>query len=406
MRETRITMTPLWPTRAQELLLRSAVVPGPAAIEAWDTWKQDHDLIETELDHGSFRLLALVYKNLLAQGAAEPRMPRLKGIYRYWWCSNQHLFYRAAGVIRGLEREGIPTLVLKGAAASVAYYQDTGVRPMGDIDLLVPLGQAPAALAHLGRQGWRPTRPRVEDLIRYQHSVQMVHETGEMLDLHWHVLAECVQPSADEGFWQRAVPIRIQDVSSRALGPTDALLHAIVHGMRWNAEPTIRWVADSMAILHAPDVRVDWTALEQEARRQRLLLRLRLGLGYLKHRMGAPIPEAAFQRLRAIRPAVLEHLESRVLALDADRTQTMRPEHALLFAVQYLRFMSGKSLVRSLAETPEYVRYRLRGRQRPAPESMRRIKRGIQRLFVPSAATADTPHATPARATVVREAAQ
>jgi hypothetical protein len=294
-------------------------------------------------------------------------------------------------VIRGLEQEGITTLALKGAAASVAYYQDTGVRPMGDIDLLVPLPQAARTVAHLGRQGWRPTRPRVDDLVRYQHSVQMVHETGETLDLHWHVLAECVHPAADEGFWKRAVPIRIQNVSTRALGPTDALLHAIVHGMRWNAEPTIRWVADSMAILHAADTRVDWSVLEAEARRQRVLLRLSLGLDYLKGRMDAPIPADAIERLGALRPGALERMESRVLALDADKTEAMRPEHAMLFAVQYLRFMSGKTALRMLAETPEYLSYRMRGRQRPAPEALRRIKRGVQQVFAPHAVVPHVP---------------
>jgi hypothetical protein len=372
---------PLWPTPAQALLLRAAVVPGPGALAAWDAWKADHDLIETELDHGSFRLLALVYKNLLAQGADEPLMPRLKGIYRYWWCSNQRLFYRAAAVIRGLEKAGIPTVVLKGAAASIAYYQDLGVRPMGDIDLLVPLDRAAEAVAHLGRHGWRPARPRVADLIRYQHSVQMVHETGEALDLHWHVLAECVHPSSDDGFWKRAVPIRILDAPTLALGPTDSLLHAIVHGMRWNAEPTVRWVADAMAILHSSQDAIDWKVLEAEARRQRVLLRLTRGLEYLSRNMGARIPDLVLERLRTRRPAVLESMESRVLALDADGAQSLRPGHALLVAVQYLRFMAGKDLLRALAETPDYVRYRVRGRRRPLPEGVLRIRRGIRRLF-------------------------
>jgi putative nucleotidyltransferase-like protein len=370
---------PLWPTPGQELLLRAAVVPGPGAIAAWDAWKADHDLIESELDHGSFRLMALVYRNLLAQGADEPLMPRLKGIYRYWWCSNQRLFYRAAGVIRGLGQAGIPTLVLKGAAVSVAHYQDCGVRPMGDVDLLVPFDRAAEAVACLERRGWRPARPRVADLIRYQHSVQMVHESGETLDLHWHVLAECVGRHADQGFWRRAVPIRILDAPTLALGPGDALLHTIVHGMRWNAEPTIRWVADAMAILHASGRDINWGGLVREAARQRVVLRLRIGLEYLRRAMGAPIPGHALERLRAQRPALLERMEARVLTLDAEARGALRPGHALLIAVQYLRFMSGKRWLEALGETPPYARYRLRGRRRPAPALLRRVRRLFQR---------------------------
>lgn len=365
----------LWPTPGQELLLRAAVIPGPGAIEAWDRWKVDHDLIETELDHGSFRLLALVYKNLLAQGADEPLMPRLKGIYRYWWCSNQKLFYRAAGVIHGLEQAGIATLALKGSAASVAYYRDTGVRPMADIDLLVPYERAAAAVQALGRIGWKPARPRVPDLIRYQHSVRMVHETGEALDLHWHVLAECVHRDADRGFWQRAVPIRILDASSRALGPADSLLHAVVHGMRWNAEPTVRWVADAMTILHASPGAIDWEVLEREARAQRVVLRLHMGLDYLRRRMDAPIPAHVLARLASAPPAGIERMEYRVLAIGADGSERIRPDHLLLLAVQYLRFMSGKTLGQRLAETPAYWRYRLRGRPGPFFDAVRGVRK-------------------------------
>lgn len=369
----------LWPTPGQELLLRAAVIPGRGALEAWQTWKAEHDLIETELDHGSFRLLALVYKNILAQGADEPLMPRLKGIYRYWWCSNQRLFYRAAEVIQGLERAGIPTLVLKGAAASAAYYRDSGVRPMADIDLLVPYRDAAAAVAALGRLGWKPARPRVTDLIRYQHSVRMLHVTGEALDLHWHVLAECVHPDADQGFWARAVPVRVLGASSLALGPTDSLLHAVVHGMRWNAEPTIRWVADAMAILNACGDAIDWTILEREACRQRVVLRLRTGLDYLRRRMDAPIPARALAALDAAVPAGVERMEYRVLALGADGGRRLKPGHVLLVTVQYLRFMAGKTLVQRLGETPAYLRYRLRGRQGALFDLARWVKGGFRR---------------------------
>jgi hypothetical protein len=371
----------LWPTPGQELLLRAAAIPGPAALAAWDRWKVDHDLIESELDHGSFRLLALVYKNLLARGADEPLMPRLKGIYRYWWCSNQRLFYRAAGVIHGLDEARIPSLALKGAAASVAHYHDTGVRPMGDIDLLVPYDRAAAAVAQLGRIGWMPARPRVPDLIRYQHSVRMIHETGEALDLHWHVLAECVHRDADRGFWERAVPVRILDSDTLALGPADALLHTVVHGMRWNEEPTIRWVADAMAILHDAGRAIDWETLEREARAQRLVLRLRLGLDYLKRRMDAPIPDRVLERLQSAAPTGIERMEFRVLALGADGDGPITPRHALLVTVQYLRFLSGRTLRQKLAETPAYLRYRLRGRQGWFFDAVRAVRRGFRRLL-------------------------
>ena len=372
----------LWPTPSQKLLLRAALLDGPDALEAWSEWKAGHDLIETDLDHGSFRLLPLVYKNLLARRAEEPLMPRLKGIYRYWWCSNQRLIYRAAGVIRSLGDAGIETLVLKGAATATLFYRDAGVRPMGDIDLLVPVARASSAVAYLGFLGWRPTRARVGDLIRYQHSVRMVNDTGEALDLHWHVLAECVQPDSDAGFWQRSVPLPVLDARSRALAPTDALLHTVVHGVRWNEEPTVRWIPDAMAILRAADGSIDWGVLREEARKRRMLLRLVRGLSYLRRTLGAPVPYEVLDRLRRTPSAGIERVEYRVLALGSDRKERLQWGHVLLVMVQYLRFVSGKSLLRKLAETPAYLRYRLRGRPGPVLDAVRGVRRGIRRLFV------------------------
>ena len=371
----------LWPTPGQEQLLRAALLDGPEALSAWDEWKRGHDLIESDLDHGSFRLLPLVYKNLLAQGADEPLMPRLKGIYRYWWCSNHRLVYRAAGVIRGLHEAEVPTVALKGLAVSSVFYRDIGARPMADIDVLVPYSRASAAVACLQRLGWKPARPRVQDLIRYQHSVTMVSATGETLDLHWHALAECVQEDVDVGFWQRATPVRILGARTLALSPSDALMHAVVHGMRWNEEPTMRWIADAMAILRSSKGAIDWRGLLAEAGERRVLLRLIMGLSYLRRTLGAPIPDTALELLRSRPHSGLERLEYRILAIGSDGTRGVRLHHLPLVLVQYLRFASGMSPRRLLAETPAYLRYRLKGRKGPIFDAVRAIRRLGRRMF-------------------------
>jgi len=372
----------LWPTPDQELLLRAALSRGAATPEAWTAWKSGHDLVETKLDHGSFRLLPLVYRNLVAHRAADEHLPRLKGIYRYWWCSNQRLLYQAAAIIRSLDQAGVPSLVLKGAATAILHYRDMGVRPMGDIDLLVPVDQAAAAVAHLEQLGWRPARPRVADLIRYQHSVTMVRDKGEALDVHWHVFRECIQGDASAGFWRRSVPLEVLNTRCRALGPADALLHTVVHGMRWNEEPTLRWIPDAMAILRSAPEALDWEAVGEEARERRLLLRMVRGLDYLRRTFDAPIPDTVLERIRNSPPSKLERLEYRFLTLGSDGDRRLRFGHVPLLIVTYLRLMSRQSLARKLAELPAFLRYRLKNRSEPAIVVMRRLKREIRRALV------------------------
>ena len=371
----------LWPTPEQELLLRAALGRGSEAVDSWNAWKAAHDLVETDLDHGSFRLLSLVYKNLIAHRIHDPEMPRLKGIYRYWWCSNQRLLYHAAEIIRSLEQAGVSTMVLKGAATSTLYYRDMGVRPMGDIDLLVPVDQAGAAVDHLQSLGWRPARPRVADLIRYQHSVTMVKER-EAVDVHWHVFRECIQGDTSAGFWSRSVPLEVLDTTTRALGPADALFHTVVHGMRWNEEPTMRWIADAMVIMRSNPEAIDWEALRQEAHERRLLLRLMRGLDYLRLKFDAPIPDRVLARMRATRVSKVERLEYRFLTLGSDGNKSLRLAHGPLLMVTYLRLMARQGLWRKLMELPAFVRYRLRNRKDPAIVAVRRLKRVVRRALV------------------------
>lgn len=373
-----------WPSASQELLLRAAVMRGPAAIAAWAQWKSRHDLVESQLDAGSFRLLPLVYKNLVEHGSDDPDLPRLKGMYRYWWCFNQVQLFRASHLIRELHSAGINTLVLKGAGLAITYYRDTGVRPMADVDVLVPLNEARRALDHLGALGWQPVTPHIDEELRYRHSTPMVHRTSEEFDFHWHALREGLSAESDTGFWKRAVPLRLVDIETRTLGPADALLHAIVHGLRWNAEPAIRWVPDAMAVLRSAGEHIDWERLVSDARRHRLVVRLAKGIEYLHRTFDAPIPASALESLRRARHSPTEWLEYRYFALGAAQRHGLLLGYAPFVWIEYLRVAAGKSIMRAAMELPGFLRYRLRGRVEPPIMAARRVARAARWIASPA----------------------
>ena len=73
-----------------------------------------------------------------------------------------------------------------------------------------------------------------------------LHDAGERrLDLHRYALE---QLASDEPFWSAAVEIDVMGVRTRALAPTDQLLHVVAHGGRWNPVPPVRWIADAELI--------------------------------------------------------------------------------------------------------------------------------------------------------------
>ena len=296
-----------WPAPTQEHLLRAALLRGPAAVRAWETWSAQTAL--EALDTGSFRLLPLLYENLHAEGVAAPSMDKLKGIYRYHWSKNQVLFHQVAGVLDRLHAAGLQTLVLKGAALATLYYPNPGLRPMGDFDVLVPLHQAAAAAEVLAGAGWAPLLERpLRAFTPAYFSIRPGHgfrnAARQECDLHWHVFFQACWPEADAPFWQAARPLAFRGRATLALNPADQLLHLCTHCTLWNPVPSIRWVADAVWLLRA--VSVEWDRLVAQARTLGLSLHALETLAYLRGQFEAPVPEAVLAQLRAAPVSNLE----------------------------------------------------------------------------------------------------
>ena len=349
-------------TREQELLLQAALLEGEDAISAWQQWKSIVDL-EGHHDNGSYRLLPLLYKNLQRYGVEDPFMQRLKGVYRLEWSKNQRLFYEMNKVLQYLHDAGIQTMILKGVALIVLHYKNYAVRPMADIDILVPTSQALSTINLLNKAGWIQTTNLIDEHLCYRHSMQFKDQSGKELDLHWHLLYESCQEDSDTLFWDGAVPVRINDVSTYALNPTDTLFHVIIHGIRWNLEPPIRWIADAMSIINSTESEIDWPRLIIQAKKSRLVIPVKEALNYLREKFQAPIPNSIIDSMNQLPVSRTESLEYRII--------TRNPEtisNTLLgtligdfprYLVEYLRWTNGTGYLRKIIGFSQYLQYRM-----------------------------------------------
>ena len=307
-----------WPTAQEELLLQAALYEDERALPAWRAWEADVDW-EGHIEDASYRLLPLVYDNLLRGGFDQPIMQRLKGIYRLAWYRNQTGLARLGGLLRALREAGIATMVPKGSALVVTHYESYGLRPMSDGGIVVKEHDAAAAIDLLTSHGWTfepsPVGVALNSLLAARHAVALKDAKGNEIDLHWHVLQENCHPGADQSFWEGSVEIEIAGERTRALNATDQLLHVCVHGARWNELPSIRWVADAIMILrHSPAI--DWDRLLRQAQDRLLVLPLRSTISYLTQVFEAPIPDAVLARLRSDAVSVQEQLEFRYRSRD------------------------------------------------------------------------------------------
>ena len=298
-----------WPNREQEALLKAALLQGEECVEALREWESCSSM--DDLDQGSFRLLPHLHHNLEQQGIDHPLMPTWKGIRRRAWYQNRMLFHKMAPAVERLQKAGIEVMLLKGGALALHYYADPGVRPMHDLNILIPEKRALDALNLIKQDGWSLTTwaPRVwtETFLSFRDSVALQDQNEQNLELHWHVMYQACQPGQDRIFWDAALPLDFMGIRTNVLCPTDELLHACVRGIKRSPIPAVRWVADCMTILRSSS-EIDWGRLFHLARDLHVSIPLSYGLTYLKDTFHAAIPETLLQSLKNVPASGSERL--------------------------------------------------------------------------------------------------
>ncbi len=336
-----------FPNKPQELLLKAALQDREHAITAWKEWRKTVDF-ERDVDHGSHRLLPLVYHWLSSFNYSDELISgRLKGIYRRAWMENQQLFYKASNVLRILHDAKIKTAVLKGIALTELVYRNYGVRPMYDMDILVPFDMSHHAVKILKQEGFVLQREDLlEHNLQYGRSIGFVDSDNTEIDLHWHVVVHSHGNVVASDFWDESVPLSIGEVKTRALSATDNLFHTIVHGVRKNPEPPIRWVADAVSIINSEHCQVNWKRLLFYAGKLRVYLQIKKALLYIKDTFDADIPDEIINQLYEYNPSFVERVVFNHGETIGDNAQdlTMRAR-VYSFYARYLRQTNRQGLL-------------------------------------------------------------
>lgn len=170
----------------------------------------------------------------------------------------------ARRVLDALGEEGIPVLVLKGAALANSIYPNAGLRPSCDVDLLFrreDIDRMRPVLAGLGFElyaaySYQETHTRkMGPVVRYN------------LDCHW-AITDREMLSRDFDFDEIAacsVPVPALGPHARTLGTTDALLLACMHVAHHLAWDRAIWLYD----VHLLASTLDANGFDHFARRAR-----------------------------------------------------------------------------------------------------------------------------------------
>lgn len=283
-------------------LLRAIVrPPGHAASEQihrlagnirdWDS------LITVAREHG---VLPMLFLRLAELGPGVPlaTLEVLRAEYQRGVVHNLKNAAELISLFQAFEHHGIPAMPYKGAVLGVSLYGDLMARPAGDLDLLIhqrDLSRATAILLERGCKLKTPVRtdgtPVYSDV--YEYSFERPAD-GMTIELRWRLSEPRFR--CDLGLdwvWPGRRMAMLAGAEVPNLSPEITLLMLCMHGSK-HAWPRLIWICDVTRLLAAyPSL--DWTLVNQEARRLGLRRMLALGV-LLAHRVaGAQVPAAVLQ---------------------------------------------------------------------------------------------------------------
>ncbi len=296
-----------WPTDTQRLVLQAGLLDKEYAIKAWRTFITTTDI--NDIDDASFTLLPLIYKNIERDDSQE--FKRCEGVYKYTWCKNQIKIRALKSVLELLNQASIEWTLLKGIASIAGYYQDAGVRVMGDVDFLVNPSSARYTIELLEKNGWIPLlsireRNELDRYIKRTHAVMLKNSEDILIDLHWCILGESGLDPLLLNY-----PHQTRQLQSTLLGnitllrPEDHLIHTLYHGLKRSPIPIIRFVADATILLKkSPDF--DWIYFIAQVTHLKLEFALYKALRYLVQYGFITLPIQVKNTIKHYHPSAFE----------------------------------------------------------------------------------------------------
>lgn len=122
---------------------------------------------------------------------------------------NTYIYYYLSTIIKNLNKNDIPFILLKGAHLSKLVYPDTGACFMTDVDILFKRNDLNRAQTVIKASAFKDNTPNLS------------------IDYHWYI--EQFLDLNMNGIWQRAWITEIDGLQVRVLSPEDLIIHLCIH---------------------------------------------------------------------------------------------------------------------------------------------------------------------------------
>jgi hypothetical protein len=290
-----------------------------------------------------------------------PLERELRGFYYANAARNSRLFHELHRVLSRFAAEGVPVMALKGAALAETVYGNAAVRPMTDLDLLVPPAQvrpAQAALAGLNysmdcREPWPGFSRRYRSVMEYQQSDTGRHSVR--VDLHWWPLdVPYYRRILTKDLFARAQTACIAGTRALVPGKEDHLLCLCGHmALHERYKATLMRSYDMAMLIHHQEHGLDWELVMQRSMDWGLVIPLQRALARLERLWPACVPGIVSQEVAGLRPT---RTEQRIHRWAVDRRQN--PTSDVLLSLATMPGLGPKTLflLEQAFPSPAYMR--------------------------------------------------
>lgn len=223
----------------------------------------------------------------------QPVMQELHQVHQSNAIRNLLLYQELKKIIQAADEEGIPVIVLKGAALAISVYSNIALRPMIDIDLLLHqehLEQMDAIMRQLGYESniddtWTEKKHHhLPSYIRHPYDVE----------IHWNLAPPDAPVTLDlSGIWDRARRLQIDDVPALMLAPEDLIIHLCLHASvnhLFRIRP-LRSLCDIAETIHYYHEDINWQKMHQWASDAQMGGYIALTLTLAKRILDIPLKE-------------------------------------------------------------------------------------------------------------------
>jgi hypothetical protein len=201
----------------------------PLGPQAWV------EILDLAHKHG---VTPLLHRALQARGSTmdvpDSSRVRLEEDRRATALDNLRNYGEFRRIARALHDRNIPVMPLKGLHLAELVYGDIGLRPMSDLDILVPVSQLRQVLTTVHELGYGfdvNLSETANAVVDAKCDIELTHrQMGGLLEVHWSL----GEPPARyvgllEEIWRRAGPARVGDADALVMAPEFLLLHVCAH---------------------------------------------------------------------------------------------------------------------------------------------------------------------------------